>query len=242
MLSRWLNRSRSSRRAGGHPTRQSVDVIHHNRLSWDALAADTAWPYSKHPIYLDTFKIFCDRVVDQGAVLDVGCGIGLPITRQLVDLGFKVTAVDFSAEMLARAKANVPEARFACLSAAALTYSEEFDGVVCSFSLIGLDRADFIRAAEGVVRALKPGGCCFIALNEETEAPDQGQDASLELYEVSSNSVRVVLYGRKYSQAELLTAFSDLTVVDIARETIQSERYGTESTILLILTKPLDAS
>jgi SAM-dependent methyltransferase len=44
-------------------------------------------------------------------VMDVGCGAG-PLTKALVDVGFEVTGVDTSAELLQLARANVPKAHF----------------------------------------------------------------------------------------------------------------------------------
>jgi SAM-dependent methyltransferase len=44
-------------------------------------------------------------------VMDVGCGAG-PLTKALVDVGFEVTGVDSSAELLELARANVPKAHF----------------------------------------------------------------------------------------------------------------------------------
>ncbi len=41
-------------------------------------------------------------------VLDVGCGTGIPITRALLRAGVRVVALDSSAEMLARFRANFP--------------------------------------------------------------------------------------------------------------------------------------
>jgi SAM-dependent methyltransferase len=44
-------------------------------------------------------------------VIDIGCGAG-PLTKALVDVGFEVTGIDASAEMLELARANVPRAHF----------------------------------------------------------------------------------------------------------------------------------
>jgi SAM-dependent methyltransferase len=44
-------------------------------------------------------------------VLDVGCGAG-PLTKSLVQAGFRVTGVDISCHLLEAARKNVPEARF----------------------------------------------------------------------------------------------------------------------------------
>lgn len=45
-------------------------------------------------------------------VLDIGCGAG-PLTAALVQAGFEATGIDQSAELLAIARASVPQARFA---------------------------------------------------------------------------------------------------------------------------------
>ena len=44
-------------------------------------------------------------------VADLGCGTGT-LTRLLTDEGYRVDGVDFSAEMIRRARAKVPDARF----------------------------------------------------------------------------------------------------------------------------------
>src|SRR5215471_11727511 len=45
-------------------------------------------------------------------VLDLGCGAGEPVARELVAHGFQVTGVDASIGQIARARRNVPEASF----------------------------------------------------------------------------------------------------------------------------------
>jgi SAM-dependent methyltransferase len=41
-------------------------------------------------------------------ILDVGCGNGVPVTEALVNAGYRVVGLDFSAAMLARFQANLP--------------------------------------------------------------------------------------------------------------------------------------
>ena len=61
-------------------------------------------------------------------IMDVGCGAG-PLTRALVDAGFDVTGVDTSAELLQRARANVPTAHFIHASAYEVPI-QNYDAVV----------------------------------------------------------------------------------------------------------------
>jgi cyclopropane fatty-acyl-phospholipid synthase-like methyltransferase len=73
---------------------------------------------------------------EKGKVLDLGCGTGLPYARYLVEKGFDVLGVDLSEEMVKVASKNVPEASFVQLSMNWITYRDEFDGVLSSFSML----------------------------------------------------------------------------------------------------------
>jgi SAM-dependent methyltransferase len=66
-----------------------------------------------------------------GSVLELGCGAGR-MTRQLVRLGFRVTAVDESAAMLA----YVENAETVCARIDGLELGRPFDGVVLASNLI----------------------------------------------------------------------------------------------------------
>jgi SAM-dependent methyltransferase len=66
-----------------------------------------------------------------GSILELGCGTGR-ITRQLVRLGYRVTAVDESAEMLA----HVEAAETACARIEGLDLERRFDAVLLASNLI----------------------------------------------------------------------------------------------------------
>lgn len=76
-----------------------------------------------------------DRVAEAvragGSVLELGCGAGR-MTRQLVRLGFRVTAVDESAAMLD----HVADAETVCAHIEGLELGRRFDAVVLSSNLI----------------------------------------------------------------------------------------------------------
>jgi SAM-dependent methyltransferase len=54
------------------------------------------------------------RLRSGAAVLDVGCGHGLPLTKELLEAGCKVVAVDSSPRMLERFQVNCPGTPFIC--------------------------------------------------------------------------------------------------------------------------------
>jgi len=82
-----------------------------NRESYDAIAA--RWDDVRTRL-ADAERRILDLLlhgVEPGArVLDLGCGTGRPIAEHLVARGFAVTGVDQSLQMLALARARLPDA------------------------------------------------------------------------------------------------------------------------------------
>lgn len=92
-------------------------------------------------------------------VLDLGCGHGVPIARVLADRGLAVHGIDSSEEMIARFRAELPEAPTECtrIQDSAL-FGRSFLAVVAwgvLFHLAPRDQAVVIREVAG---RLRPGG------------------------------------------------------------------------------------
>ncbi|MCW3066647.1 MAG: hypothetical protein JWN32_3819 [Solirubrobacterales bacterium] len=97
-----------------------------------------------------------------GPALDAGCGTGRH-ARHLVDLGHEVLGVDLTPEMLVRAAANVPEARFVEADLRSIPADDEqFDLVVSGLALAHLADLDVGVAELG--RVLRPGGHLVISV------------------------------------------------------------------------------
>jgi cyclopropane fatty-acyl-phospholipid synthase-like methyltransferase len=76
-------------------------------------------------------------------VLDLGCGAGIPATRELTDRGLQVIGVDFSAAQLRRARRLVPDARLVQADMATVQFSAaSLDAAVSFYALIHLPLAD----------------------------------------------------------------------------------------------------
>ncbi|WP_413289027.1 class I SAM-dependent methyltransferase [Bdellovibrio sp. HCB337] len=75
-------------------------------------------------------------------ILDLGCGSGRPIAAFLLDQGFKVTAVDGSAQMIELAKQYIPQADIRLIDMRSLNLSEKFDAIIMWHSFFHLTADD----------------------------------------------------------------------------------------------------
>lgn len=92
------------------------------------------------------------------AVLDLGCGHGLPSTRELSE-SFDVTGVDVSARQLDHARKNAPRATFIQAEMSQLDFPRErFDAVTAFYSIIHLPREEQPALFRSIERWLRPGG------------------------------------------------------------------------------------
>jgi SAM-dependent methyltransferase len=97
-------------------------------------------------------------------VVDLGCGAGIPATRELAGQGLAVLGVDFSAVQLRRAQRLVPAARFVQADMAALQLRPaSADAVVAFYSLIHMPAADQQALFPRIRHWLRPGGY-FLAI------------------------------------------------------------------------------
>jgi ubiquinone/menaquinone biosynthesis C-methylase UbiE len=79
----------------------------------------------------------CERLPTNAAVLDLGCGCGVPVAHSLAQVGHTVTGVDFSEVQIRRARQLVPAATFIRADATTATFpAVSFDAVLCLYALI----------------------------------------------------------------------------------------------------------
>lgn len=108
-----------------------------------------------------------ERLPPGARVLDVGCGTGLPTTRQLVAHGCTVTGIDISPVMLRLAGHNVPEATILHRDATDLDVDlGRFEAVVAFFSLLMLPRTQIRSTLERIRHVLTPSGWLGIGMVE----------------------------------------------------------------------------
>lgn len=88
--------------------------------------------------WLDRFLAY---VPPGGTVLDVGCGMGEPIARHLLERGRTVVGVDASHAMIELCRTRFPDSEWRVADMRALDLGRRFDGVIAwdSFFHLGMD-------------------------------------------------------------------------------------------------------
>jgi SAM-dependent methyltransferase len=101
-------------------------------------------------------------------VSDIGCGVGVPAGRWLVDAGFAVTGVDISEVQIERARRLVPAATFIRADLATFDVADaSFDAVISLYALIHVPLEDQRRLFPRIHRWLRPGGLLLAIVGHE---------------------------------------------------------------------------
>jgi len=100
------------------------------------------------------------RTLPQGAsVIDLGCGPGIPITRELLSEGLNVYAIDASQSMVNAFRRNFPGIPVACESVQdSLFFIRRFDGILSWGLMFLLMPEDQKRLIQRFADILVPGG------------------------------------------------------------------------------------
>jgi cyclopropane fatty-acyl-phospholipid synthase-like methyltransferase len=106
----------------------------------------------------------------QGHVLDLGCGAGIPVARELAAQGFSVVGVDVSSEQTARARANVPGATFVRADMSDVMLDQaSFDGIGAFYAITHVPATEQGALFKRIASWLKPGGVLVASLGTGAE-------------------------------------------------------------------------
>lgn len=94
-----------------------------------------------------------------GAVLDLGCGSGVPVSVTLSDEGFAMYGIDASASLTAAFRRRLPHAQVACEAVeSSRFFGRTFDGIVAVGLMFLLSEAVQGELIRKVAAALNPDG------------------------------------------------------------------------------------
>jgi len=130
------------------------------------------------PLAISALEEMARDLPPGAAVLDLGCGAGVPATLWLAERGFSVTGVDLSERQLDLARELVPGATFLKADMAGLDLGPEtFDAVVAFHSIIHVPREEHPALLEKIHGWLRSGGL-FVATLTLTDF--DGEDGDWE--------------------------------------------------------------
>jgi SAM-dependent methyltransferase len=84
---------------------------------------------------------FLSQVRPEGTVLDVGCGMGEPMARYIIQRGFDVVGMDASPSLIGLCRARFPDSEWLVADMRELDLGRRFDGVLAwdSFFHLGME-------------------------------------------------------------------------------------------------------
>ena len=138
---------RKHRTAG---TARVEEMLKHDQPGLFAAIGELGWYSASHRQWID------DQDLHTGSrVLEVGCATGA-LTSYLAEIGQRVTGLDNSADMIARAESDHPQLEFVVGDATSLPYDSVFDAVVAA-SVINVV-TDAKQVLSEMRRVCTPGG------------------------------------------------------------------------------------
>ncbi|MDX3579819.1 class I SAM-dependent methyltransferase [Streptomyces sp. FL07-04A] len=145
----------------------SPDFVTTTRAFYDAVAEDYAELFvdelAARPLERAVLAAYAELVGPGGRVADLGCGPGRT-TARLASLGLDVSGLDLSESMLAIARRENPEIRFAQGSMLELDFPDgALAGVVSFYSTIHTPLAELPALFAELHRVLAPGGHLLLA-------------------------------------------------------------------------------
>lgn len=145
-------------------TRKSDDAKEIVARGYDAIAERyAAWSATVRVTERERYtRLLLASLPDGAAVLELGCGAGLPTTGRLA-ARFAVTGVDLSPRQIELARTSVPNATFIMGDMTALAFPPaSFDAVCVFYAITHVPREEHARLLLHIAAWLRPGGL-FVA-------------------------------------------------------------------------------
>ena len=149
-------------------------AIPHDRSNGYENLADTFIRTRNPQIGAATVQEWSKTLPPKSAVLDLGCGSGIPVSSVLNREGFVLYGIDASAKMIAGYHEQFPNAQTECSAAEeSQFFHRTFDGIVAWGLIFLLSVPNQATVITKVAQALNPGGrFLFTAPREATEWSD----------------------------------------------------------------------
>lgn len=139
---------------------------------------DRTWK-ERDDLQSEEWRQFTSAVKPGGSVLDVGCNSGRD-TRQLLDLGYRVTGLDVSEQALRLCREQCPEARTIKMSLLDLAdLKEQFDGIWFSYVLVHVPLNLVPVALAALDSVLHPEGSMMMTVTVVEESQERVHESNV---------------------------------------------------------------
>jgi SAM-dependent methyltransferase len=116
-------------------------------------------------------RLLISRLDRNASVLDIGCGGGIPVCRELART-CSVTGVDISPVQIAFARQSVPSGHFLCGDIMMMVFPEaSFDAIVSFYAIFHIPKEEHGELFRRIYRWLKPKGYLLASVTVENEDP-----------------------------------------------------------------------
>lgn len=144
------------------------------RLGYDSASLR----YRRDDDFPDRYKPWIEHLVRSmprdGHLLDLGCGCGVPVAREVARTGISVTGIDISEVQIARARQLVPDGTFFVADFSEIAFPENSFDAICSFyALIHLPQDEQRHVIKRIGRWLTPGGQFLATVGHEAWTGEQ---------------------------------------------------------------------
>lgn len=147
-------------------------VIEHQDDGWEDVALTFA--AVRTDTGRDVIRRWANALPSGGAVLDLGCGSGFPVSSTLADEGLTVFGIDASPTLVSMFVQRIDGAHAACETVQDSTFfSRTFDGILAIGLMFLLSEDDQVKLINKAGNTLRPGGrFLFTAPHQKCEWKD----------------------------------------------------------------------
>lgn len=126
--------------------------------------------YQAHRSSLSTNKYisrFNEKIPKQAAILDIGCGSGDPVDKELIRLGHLVTGLDISKKQIEKARKNCPRGSFKVQNLLDLRSDEyQVDAATSFYALFHVPRDQHLRLLTTIATFLPRNGWFLLTMGD----------------------------------------------------------------------------
>jgi len=152
-----------ARSSSEHPRMRNHDMKAIVAEGYDRIAGDYLGRFGRSSVRDAKLAELLKKLPARAKVLDLGCGAGEPVARELAGHGFQVTGVDASYGQIMRARRNVPAVHFVHADMTSVQLpTQAFDAVSAFYSITHVPRNEHEILIRRIATWLRPNGL-FVA-------------------------------------------------------------------------------